>query len=99
MQGAEALQRTGVVHRALAVLGAKTGSSGKVADGAAMLKWFLVTVLALLLFSGLQPLLRRLGWGRLPGDLHLRVGRRNLWLPLGSTLLLSLLVALISRWL
>ncbi|NCW51276.1 MAG: DUF2905 domain-containing protein, partial [Betaproteobacteria bacterium] len=29
-----------------------------------MLKWLLVTVLALLLFSGLQPLLRRLGWGR-----------------------------------
>jgi len=64
-----------------------------------VLKWFLVTVLALLLFSGLQPLLRKLGWGRLPGDLQVRVGRRNLWLPLGSTLLVSGRVALISRWL
>ncbi|NCX73571.1 MAG: DUF2905 domain-containing protein, partial [Betaproteobacteria bacterium] len=54
-----------------------------------MLKWLLVTVLALLLFSGLQPLLRRLGWGRLPGDVELKIGKRSLWLPLGSTLLLS----------
>jgi len=64
-----------------------------------VLKWFLVTVVALLLFSGLQPLLRKLGWGRLPGDVQLRVGRRNLWFPLGSTLLLSALVALLARWL
>jgi hypothetical protein len=64
-----------------------------------VLRWLLVTVLALLLFSGLQPLLRRLGWGRLPGDLELKLGKRNLYLPLGSTLLLSLLVGLIARWL
>jgi len=64
-----------------------------------VLKWFLVTVVALLFFSGLQPLLRKLGWGRLPGDVQLRVGRRNLWFPLGSTLLLSALVALLARWL
>lgn len=62
-----------------------------------MLKWLLVTVLALLLFSGLQPLLRRLGWGRLPGDVELKLGKRSFWLPLGSTLLLSLLVGLIAR--
>ncbi|MBU6382552.1 MAG: DUF2905 domain-containing protein [Betaproteobacteria bacterium] len=62
-----------------------------------MLKWLLVTVLALLLFSGLQPLLRRLGWGRLPGDVELKIGKRSLWLPLGSTLLLSFLVGLIAR--
>jgi len=54
-------------------------------------------VLALLLFSGLQPLLRRLGWGRLPGDVELKIGKRSLWLPLGSTLLLSFLVGLIAR--
>ncbi|MBM3370846.1 MAG: hypothetical protein RLY65_794 [Pseudomonadota bacterium] len=64
-----------------------------------MLRWLLVTVLALILFSGLQPLLRRLGWGRLPGDFELKFGKRSLWLPLGSTLLLSLLVGLIARWL
>ena len=64
-----------------------------------MLKWLLVTVLALILFSGLQPLLRRFGCGRLPGDLELKLGKRSLWLPLGSTVLLSLLVGLIARWL
>ena len=64
-----------------------------------MLKWLLVTVLALILFSGLQPLLRRFGWGRLPGDLELKLGKRSVWLPLGSTVLLTLLVGLIARWL
>jgi len=64
-----------------------------------VLKWLLVTVLALILFSGLQPWLRRFGWGRLPGDLELKLGKRSLWLPLGSTVLLTLLVGLIARWL
>ncbi len=62
-----------------------------------MLKWLLVAALALALFSGLMPLLRRFGIGRLPGDLAFRAFGRAWSIPLASTVLLSLLAALIAR--
>jgi hypothetical protein len=62
-----------------------------------MLKWLIVTVLALVVFSGLGPLLSRFGIGRLPGDLHFRLFRREWFLPIGSTLVLSMIAALIGR--
>ncbi|MFZ9676820.1 MAG: DUF2905 domain-containing protein [Quisquiliibacterium sp.] len=62
-----------------------------------MLKWLIVTVLALVIFSGLGPLLSRFGIGRLPGDLNFRLFRREWFLPIGSTLVLSMIAALIGR--
>jgi hypothetical protein len=61
-----------------------------------MLKWVITVVLALVLFSGLMPFLRRFGIGRLPGDLQFRAFGRDISLPLGSTLLLSALASLIA---
>jgi len=62
-----------------------------------MIRWLLVVVLALLIFSGLTNWLRRFGFGRLPGDFEFRLFRRNWSLPLASTLLLSMLAALVVR--
>lgn len=62
-----------------------------------MLRWLLVTALALFLFSGLMPWLRRIGFGRLPGDMNFRVLGRDFAVPLASTLLLSALAALLAR--
>jgi len=62
------------------------------------MRWFIATVLALVLFSGLMPWLRRLGLGRLPGDLNFRWLGRDWSIPIMSTLLLSLLAAAIARW-
>ena len=62
-----------------------------------MLKWLLVVTLALALFSGLMPLLRRFGIGRLPGDFEFRALGRDWSIPLTSTVLLSLLAALIAK--
>ncbi len=62
-----------------------------------MLKWLLVVTLALALFSGLMPLLRRFGVGRLPGDFAFRAFGRDWSIPLASTVLLSLLAALIAK--
>ncbi|HLS55085.1 MAG TPA: DUF2905 family protein [Zeimonas sp.] len=62
-----------------------------------MLKWLLVVALALALFSGLMPVLRRFGIGRLPGDFEFRAFGRAWSIPLASTLLLSLLAALIAK--
>jgi hypothetical protein len=61
------------------------------------MKWLLATVLALVLFSGLMPMLRRLGIGRLPGDLNFRAFGRDWSIPIASTLLLSLLAALVAK--
>ncbi|RPH65874.1 MAG: DUF2905 family protein [Burkholderiales bacterium] len=62
-----------------------------------MLKWLLVVAVALALFSGLMPMLRRFGIGRLPGDFEFRAFGRHWSIPLTSTVLLSLLAALIAR--
>lgn len=58
-----------------------------------MLRWLIVTVLALLLFQGLQGWLRRIGLGRLPGDLQWRWKGKVRSLPLASCLLLSAMAA------
>lgn len=61
------------------------------------MKWFIAVVIALVLFSGLQPLLRRMGIGRLPGDLNFRLFGREWSIPITSTIVLSLAVALLAR--
>jgi len=63
-----------------------------------MIRWLIVVCLALLIFSWLTPWLRRLGFGRLPGDLHFRLFGREWDIPLASTVVLSLLAAVIARW-
>jgi hypothetical protein len=62
-----------------------------------MIRWMLVVFLALLLISWFTPLLQRLGLGRLPGDLRFRLFGRDWFIPLTTTLLLSMLAAGISR--
>jgi hypothetical protein len=59
-----------------------------------MLRWLIVVFLALIIFSGLQ----KLGFGRLPGDFRFRLFGRAFFIPITSTLLLSLLAAAIARW-
>lgn len=63
------------------------------------MKWFIAIALALFLFSGAMPLLRRFGIGRLPGDFQFSLFGREWSIPLTSTILLSLLAALIARFL
>lgn len=63
------------------------------------MRWFLVFVLASLVFGGLRPYLRRFGLGRLPGDFSFRIGNREFHVPLGSALVFSTLAMLLGRWL
>lgn len=62
-----------------------------------MLRWLIVTFLALLLINGLSPLLGKLGFGKLPGDFRFRLFGRDWFIPLTTTILLSLAAAGISR--
>jgi hypothetical protein len=63
-----------------------------------MIRWLIVVVLALLLMSGLTEWLRRYGFGRLPGDFEFRAFGREWQLPIGSTVVLSTIAALIAKW-
>ena len=62
-----------------------------------MIRWLIVTFLALLLISGLTPFLQKLGFGKLPGDMRFKLFGREWFIPLASTVLLSLLMAGIAR--
>jgi hypothetical protein len=64
-----------------------------------MIRWVIVVFLALVLISWFSPVLQKLGFGRLPGDLRFKVFGRELFVPLTSTLLLSMLAALVARFL
>lgn len=63
-----------------------------------MIRWFIVIFLALMVFSWLTPWLHKLGFGKLPGDLRFRLFGREWFVPLTTTILLSLVASLISQW-
>ena len=63
-----------------------------------MFRWLLTIFIALVVFSAALPWLEKLGVGRLPGDLRLRLFGKTYLLPFASTILLSLVVLLTLRW-
>lgn len=64
-----------------------------------MTRWLIVFLLAMLIFQGAARWLRKIGLGRLPGDFTLRIGGRQVFVPLASSLVLSAIAAGISLWL
>ena len=64
-----------------------------------MLRWLIVVFLALVFISWLRPWLDKLGLGKLPGDLHFKLFGREWHIPLTSTLLLSFVLSVLTKWL
>ena len=62
-----------------------------------MLKWLVVFVLACIVFSALLPGLARFGIGRMPGDFRFRLFGREWFLPVTTTVLLSLLASVVAK--
>lgn len=62
-----------------------------------MIRWLIVIFLALLVFSGLHKWLEKLGLGRLPGDFRFKLFGREFFIPLASSVLLSVVAMLIAR--
>lgn len=62
-----------------------------------MLKWALLVAIAVVVLGIAGPRLTRFGLGRLPGDLRFRRNGRDYYLPITSTILLSLLLTLLAR--
>ena len=65
--------------------------------GVQLLKWLLTLVVALAILTAVSPWLARHGLGRLPGDMTVRVRGRLYYLPLTTTILLSLALTALAR--
>lgn len=62
-----------------------------------MIRWLIVVFVVLLLINWFTPVLRKLGFGRLPGDFQFRLFGRDFYLPVATTVLVSMAAALIVR--
>ena len=62
-----------------------------------MIRWLIVVFVVLLLINWFTPMLRKLGFGKLPGDFQFRLFGRDFYLPVATTVLVSMAAALIVR--
>ena len=62
-----------------------------------MIRWFLVVFLALMLISWVSPVLRKLGFGKLPGDLRFKLFGGEFYVPLASSIIFSLIASVIAK--
>jgi hypothetical protein len=60
------------------------------------LRWLLVFLLAFIVFNALQGWLAKIGLGRLPGDFRFRLGGREWFVPLTSSIVLTVLASVIG---
>lgn len=61
-----------------------------------MIRWMVIIFLALLVISWFTPLLQKMGFGKLPGDLRFRAFGRDWFLPVTTTMLLSMVASAIG---
>ena len=62
-----------------------------------MLKWVLVVAVAVVVLSLFAPQLGKLGLGRLPGDVTVKFRGRLVYLPITSTVLVSLFLTALGK--
>jgi uncharacterized membrane-anchored protein len=62
-----------------------------------MLKWLLVLVVGVVIITLATPWLAKRGLGRLPGDITINWRGRRIYLPITTTVLLSVLLTLVGR--
>ena len=62
-----------------------------------MLKWLLVIVVGVVIITLAAPWLAKHGLGRLPGDITVHWRGRRIYLPITTTILLSLALTLLGR--
>ena len=62
-----------------------------------MFRWLIVVFVALLLINAFTPLFKKIGFGRLPGDLRFTLFGREFFLPLTTTIILSMVASVVSK--
>jgi len=60
------------------------------------MRFLLILLLSLLIFNRFGDWLSRHGFGRLPGDIRVRIAGRELFVPLGSGVALFLVASVIA---
>jgi hypothetical protein len=63
-----------------------------------MIRWILVIFLGLVLINAMSPWLQRIGLGKLPGDFRFRWLGRDWFIPVTTTIVLSLIFGLVARF-
>ena len=63
-----------------------------------MIRWMIVIFLMLVFISALTPWLNKLGFGKLPGDLRFTLWGKERYIPLTTTIVLSLFASLIGQF-
>ena len=66
-------------------------------EGRVMIRWLLTTFIAVAVLSACWPWLRKVGIGRMPGDVTLRLFGKEYPFPFMSTLVLSMVLSLVAR--
>jgi hypothetical protein len=64
-----------------------------------MFRWLLVIFIVLLIVNAATPWFRKIGFGRLPGDLNFTLFGREFSLPFTTTIILSLVAAALAKFL
>jgi hypothetical protein len=62
-----------------------------------MIRWLIVVFLGLMVINAFTPFFKKLGLGRLPGDLRFTVFGKEIFIPLATTILLSLVAGGLSK--
>ena len=62
-----------------------------------MIKWMLVIAIAVILLGLFAPQLAKLGLWKLPGDIRFKRNGREYFLPITSTILVSVVLTLLLR--
>lgn len=62
-----------------------------------MFRWLIVIFIALMLINWFTPFFQKFGFGRLPGDLRFTIFGREFFLPLTTTIILSMAASLVSK--
>jgi hypothetical protein len=64
-----------------------------------MFRWLIVVFIALLIINAFTPWFKKVGFGRLPGDLNFTLFGREFNLPVTTTIVLSMVAAGLARFL
>lgn len=62
-----------------------------------MIRWLIAILLVLMIFGGLMRWLEKIGLGRLPGDFRFKIFGREFFVPIGSSVLLSVVALVLGR--
>ncbi len=63
-----------------------------------MIRWLIVIFLVLLIFGSFHRWLEKIGLGRLPGDFRFKLFGREIFLPIGSSVLLSVIALALGKF-